>query len=208
MRQNPKALIFDLGGVIVPLDFKRAYRQLESMCGLPAADIPKRIGATGLVPVFETGGIEAEPFAERILESLGLRKSYPEFCEMFSQIFLPGPLLPERLFRALRERYRLVLLSNTNVIHYPRLHAEYPLLELFHERVLSYEVGALKPSPAIYREAVKRAACAAEECFFTDDVLPYVEAARNEGIDAVQFESAEQLERELRARGVEWESSL
>jgi HAD superfamily hydrolase (TIGR01509 family) len=65
-------------------------------------------------------------------------------------------------------------------------------------------VKAMKPAPAIYREAVTRAGCAAGECFFTDDIEAYVEAARREGIDAVQFLSLEQLETEMRARGIEW----
>jgi len=195
-----KALMFDLGGVIVPIDFKRTYSRLETLCHHPAADIPKLIGATGLVPRFESGQIEAEAFAEQVLAALGIRKSYAEFRELFSEIFLPGPILPESLFRTLRERYRLVLLSNTNIIHWELLHAQYPLLHLFHAHVLSYKVGALKPSPLIYREAIAQAGCKPEECFFTDDVLAYVEGARAEGIDAVQFLGPDQLTEDLRAR--------
>jgi putative hydrolase of the HAD superfamily len=62
----------------------------------------------------------------------------------------------------------------------------------------------MKPSPDIYAEAVRQAQCRPEECFFTDDMPGYVEAARAAGIDAVQFENSEQLQRELRARGVHW----
>jgi HAD superfamily hydrolase (TIGR01509 family) len=80
----------------------------------------------------------------------------------------------------------------------------YPLLRHFHDFVLSHEVKAMKPSPAIYREAIARAQCPPGECFFTDDIAAYVEAARAEGIDAVQFTSLEQLEEDLRLRGVEW----
>jgi HAD superfamily hydrolase (TIGR01509 family) len=80
----------------------------------------------------------------------------------------------------------------------------YPMLRHFDEFVLSYEVRAMKPSPEIYREAIARASCRPEECFFTDDIPQYVEAARREGIDAVRFESREQLEREMAARGIQW----
>jgi putative hydrolase of the HAD superfamily len=79
----------------------------------------------------------------------------------------------------------------------------YPLLlRHFDGYVLSYEVGAAKPEPKIYREAIARAQCNPEECFFTDDLEVNIVAAREHGIEAVQFFSAEQLERELRARGV------
>jgi putative hydrolase of the HAD superfamily len=60
----------------------------------------------------------------------------------------------------------------------------------------------MKPQPEIYRAAIEAARCRAGECFFTDDILEYVEGARQLGIDAVQFESREQIERELHARGL------
>ena len=81
----------------------------------------------------------------------------------------------------------------------------YPLLRHFHAMVLSHEVGAMKPSPAIYEKAVEVAGCRPEECFFvTDDIPEYVEGARQFGIDAVRFESAEQIEAELRKR-ISWD---
>jgi putative hydrolase of the HAD superfamily len=64
----------------------------------------------------------------------------------------------------------------------------------------------MKPLPAIYRRAIEEARCRPEECFYTDDMLAYVEAARTHGIDAVQFESASQIEAELHKRGVIWTS--
>ncbi len=50
------------------------------------------------------------------------------------------------------------------------------------------------------------ARCAPGECFYTDDIAPYVEAAKDRGIDAVLFESREQLEKAMRSRGIEWNS--
>jgi FMN phosphatase YigB (HAD superfamily) len=73
--------------------------------------------------------------------------------------------------------------------------------------VLSYEVKAMKPRPEIYRAAVECAGCRPGECFYTDDIPAYVEAARSLGIDAVQFESAAQTERELAARGIHWQEN-
>ncbi len=81
------------------------------------------------------------------------------------------------------------------------LRSRYPILDRFHDFVLSYEVGAAKPSARIYQEAIRRAGCRPEECFFTDDIALYVDAARQHGIDAVQFQSAAQIEVELRSRG-------
>jgi putative hydrolase of the HAD superfamily len=198
-----KAIIFDLGRVLIYFDFKRGYQALEGLCPYPAAEIPKRIAATDLVQRFETGLVEPAEFFAEFSRILGLHLEYGQFCRIWSSIFTEA-LVPESMLEGLAARYRLVLLSNTNAIHFEMVRGAYPLLRHFHEFVLSYEVKAMKPDPRIFREAIARAACRPEECFYTDDIAAYVEAARKMGIDAVQFEGAEQLGRDLQARGVRW----
>jgi FMN phosphatase YigB (HAD superfamily) len=200
-----KAVIFDLGKVIIPFDFKRGYQGLEQVCGYPAAEIPRRLATTDLVQRFESGLIEPKDFVEQLSRMLDLRVDYDQFCQIWSSIFLPDPLIPESLLEGLSKRYRLMLLSNTNAIHFGMLEQSYPLLRHFHDLVLSYRVRAMKPSPAIFREAITRAECLPDECFFTDDIAEYVAAAKREGMDAVQFESRAQIEQELLARGIRWE---
>lgn len=199
-----KAVIFDLGRVIVPFDFNRGYARLEPLCGIPASEIPGRIAATGLVPRFESGAIGPRDFVREFSKCLNLDTTYENFCEIWSSIFLPDPLIPEAMLCGIARRYRLVLLSNTNAIHFDMIWENYPLLRHFHTLVLSYKVGAMKPLPLIYQRAIEAAGCLPRECFFTDDILAYVEGAREQGIDAVQFESAAQIEAELRKRGVVW----
>jgi FMN phosphatase YigB (HAD superfamily) len=200
-----KTVIFDLGKVLIPFDFTRGYRGLEKLCGIPAAEIPRRLASTDLVHRFESGLVEPEDFVAELSRVLDLHISYDQFCEIWSSIFLPDPLIPESLLAGIRQRFRLLLLSNTNAIHFEMLERTYPLLGQFDDKVLSYRVRAMKPSPAIYREAIVRAACRPEECFYTDDIADYVAAAKREGMDAVQFESRAQIEREMLARGIRWE---
>jgi len=200
-----KTVIFDLGKVIIPFDFMRGYQGLGGISGLTVAEIRSRIASTDLVQRFETGLVEPADFVAQLSGLLDLHITYDQFCQIWSAIFLPDPLVPESLLEGLSRRYRLLLLSNTNAIHFEMLERTYPLLRHFHDRILSHRVHAMKPSPAIYREAIARAGCAPEEIFFTDDIADYVAAAKREGIDAVQFESSEQIERELRSRGVQWD---
>jgi putative hydrolase of the HAD superfamily len=199
-----KTVIFDLGKVLIPFDFTRGYRALENHCGHAAAEIPKRIAATGLVTDFESGLIEPKDFVAELTRLLELRVTYDQFCDIWSSIFLPDPLVPESLLAAISQRYRMLVLSNTNAIHFDLVRRNYPWLRHFDDLILSYEVKAMKPSPAIYRAAIERAQCEPGECFFTDDIADYVEGARREGIDAVQFQDCAQLERDLEARGVRW----
>jgi putative hydrolase of the HAD superfamily len=197
-----KAVLFDLGNVIVPFDVKLAYARMAELCSCPSKEVAARIRATGLVRPFEKGEIAPEPFMREISAALRLTITYREFCDWWSCVFLPEPLVPEALLQDLGSRYRLLALSNTNPIHFAMLKEAYPLLGQFHDYVLSYEVGSAKPEAKIYLEAIERARCSPEECFFTDDLAVNVDAAREHGMDAVQFLSAEQLERELRARGL------
>jgi len=199
-----KTIIFDLGGVLVPFDFKRAYARMAPLCPYGVDEIPARLRATDLVKRYETGQIPTPDFIEQLTAALELRVTPAEFRELWSCIFLPGILVPESLLASLKRNYRMLLLSNTNELHFSLVERNYPLLRHFDEFVLSHQVGAAKPSTRIYEAALERAWCGAEECFFTDDLVPFVEGARRAGMDAVQFQNAAQLDADLRARGIVW----
>jgi len=200
-----RAILFDLGKVLVHFDFRIGYRALESSCSIPAADIPKRLAPTGLVERFESGQVEPREFVDEFRRTLGIELEFEQFCEIWSSIFT-HEILPESLLESLARRYRLVLLSNTNALHFAMIRQWYAhLLRHFSALVLSYEVGAMKPRPEIFDAAVMAAGCAPGECFYTDDIAAYTEAARARGIDAVLFESREQIEAAMRERGIEWE---
>ena len=203
-----KTVIFDLGNVIIPFDNGRAYRALAQHGPYSATEIAARLNATDLVNRFETGLIEPSDFAREVGRILGLKIGYDQFREIWSSVFLPETLLPESLLEDVAVRYRMLLLSNTNAIHFEMVRREYPLLRHFHDFVLSYQVKAMKPAPAIFHAAIERAQCAPHECFYADDIVAYVDAARRAGLDAVRFESRAQVERELAARGVRVDKTI
>jgi glucose-1-phosphatase len=200
-----KAVIFDLGKVLVPFDFQIGYRALERACRYEARQIPEQIAKTGLVERLEKGLIEPREFVERLSAALELRLEYGGFCRAWSSIF-QGQLIADAVLESLAARYRLLLLSNTNAIHWEMIREKYKMVRHFHDRVLSFEVHAMKPEAAIFQAVVERAGCRPEECFFTDDLAINVEAAWREGMDAVQFLSPAQLEGEMARRGIFWEA--
>lgn len=200
-----KTVILDLGNVIFPVEFRRCHDLLAGVCAVPPSEIPRLIRSTGLVERFETGEASPDDFMCEVSGILQMNVGYDQFWQIWSSIFAPEPIIPEAMLEGLRRHQRLLLLSNTNTIHFQWIqdnHAK--LLQHFDALILSYKVGALKPSPRIYQEAIAQAGCAASECFFTDDQPPYVEGARKQGIDAVQFETLEQLQRELHTRNIRW----
>ena len=198
-----KAVIFDLGRVLVNFDFKRGYQALEGLCPYAAAEIPKRLSRSDLVQRFETGLVEPRDFVAQMSAALDLEIEYDHFCRIWNSIFT-DTIVPEEMLEGLAARYRLLLLSNTNAIHFEGIRQTHPMLRHFHHLVLSYEVKAMKPRPEIFQAAIALAGCRPEECFYTDDIADYVAGARKLGIDAVQFESLEQLQGELAVRGIVW----
>ena len=198
-----KAILFDLGKVLIPFDFRRGYRALERHCGRSEQEIRRRIAGTRLVERFEKGLIEPRDFVAQFSELLETRLDYTVFCQAWNSIFY-GQLIPDRVLESLAARYRLLLISNTNLVHFEMIRQTYRLVRHFHEWILSFEVHAMKPEPEIYRAAIARAGCRPAECFYTDDIASFVEAGRREGIDAVQFESPEKLELEMNSRGIAW----
>ena len=199
-----KTVIFDLGRVLVDFDFMRGYRTMSELSGLPVDEIRKRFHESGIANEFESGAISEEEFERRTQAMLGTSMPHEQFEEIWFSVFLPGTLMPEEVVAGIRRNHRTVLLSNTNSMHFRALKQNYGILSHFDALVLSHEVGAMKPHPAIYEAAIRAAGCRPEECFFTDDIADYVDGARRHGIDAVQFQGAETTMAELSLRGVRW----
>lgn len=199
-----KAIFFDLGGTIIPFDFKRGYTALAEHSPHTLEEILRRVRSSDLFPRFEKGEVEPCQFVGEFCKLFDCRLDYQRFCEIWGIIFLPQPLVDEALLAGLKSHYRLLSLSNTNAIHFPMVLKEYPILRHLDDHVLSYEVKAMKPAPEIYHAAIARADCRAGECLFIDDLPENIEGARREGMDGIVFENDVQLKAELELRGIRW----
>jgi putative hydrolase of the HAD superfamily len=200
-----KAVLLDLGNVIVGLDTDRVYRAVAALSPLTLAEVPGRIRAAGLYEPYERGEMSSEQFHSRFCKALQIDGlDFAGFSRLWGDMFQPAPLLSGEMLEGLRARYRLILVSNTNELHFRWIREHYPLLRHFHDYVLSYQVGTMKPSAGIYREAIRRAGCLPAECFFADDVAENVAGARRQGIDALLFSGEEPLKSELAQRGIIW----
>lgn len=191
-----------MGNVLVSFDWARGYQALAELCSHSPAEVRRRIKESGLFDTMERGHIEAREAARRVGDLLGFDVPFERFREAWSSIFSPEALFPEDLLAALRRQRRLLLLSNTDVIHYRWILEKYRLLQHFDGFVLSFETGSRKPEPEIYEHAIALAGCPAGEVFFADDRPENVDGALAVGVDAVQFQSIEQIRRDLSSRGL------
>jgi FMN phosphatase YigB (HAD superfamily) len=205
MRQP--VLIFDFGNVVGFFDYLRACERFAGhvgMTGLAFRDLVIERGFPRLHAEFESGRIEPEAFAARLMEISGVRIPFPDFVRAWEDIFWLNDSVA-RLIAFLKTRgYLLYLGSNTNLLHaafYRRQFAE--TLDLFDGFILSYEVGHMKPAREFFDACVKAAGVPALSCLFIDDIAENIEGAREAGLTAVRYVDAPTLMIDLARAGVE-----
>lgn len=198
-----KTVISDLGKVILWFDNTIFLRKLAAH-GRRDLDSVRTAAHENLELVrgFDTGTLEPREFYERTTGTLGIRIGCDLFYKYYCDIFWPNPPVLD-LFRRLKSAgRRLVLLSNTDVMRFGFIRARFPEALVFDDYVLSYEVKLLKPDPAIYLEAVRRAGCPAGECVHIDDLAENVAGARAAGLHGIVYDGSTDLEAELGRLGV------
>lgn len=194
--QRP-TVIFDLGGVLVSVDFMRACRRLEAAGGAPAAVILEAIAKGEDKLGFDSGRLSSQEFAARFCAAIGVRLPYAEFAEIWRDIFAERREVTG-LLDEIGKHADLMLLSNTDPLHFDYLRKHYRFLEKFGRLVLSYEVGHAKPARQIFERAIGLCNPGTRMIYF-DDVPEYVGAARASGLAAEQFVDAAKLRRDLEA---------
>ena len=196
-----RAVIFDMGNVVLPFDHMRAAHAAAANSDLSPRAVYDRVFGSGLVARYDLGAVGTRAFLKAAREAVGFRGALADLRRCWNEIFHPSPAM-ERLVHRLAGRYRLVLLSNTNRSHFEYARRTYPIIRTFRRRVLSYEVGLAKPDPAIYRLAVAKAGVPADACLYIDDIPAYTAAAADLGIRAVTFRGVTDLRRRLRRAGL------
>jgi putative hydrolase of the HAD superfamily len=178
------------------------FQQIAQCTGLTPDVVQDILVREKVHQSYESGQIDSSSFYQIFQARSPHSFTLPAFLEAASDIFTPNEsLFP--LVRQLKEKgLRLVLLSNTSECHYNRVYTHYPTLRLLDDQVLSFEVGALKPSEQIFLEALSKAQCDPKYCFYTDDVPEFVDGARKVGLDSEIFTGVSALKSALGLRGV------
>jgi len=197
-----EVVYFDLGKVIVDFDHSRAAQELLKVTPLSLKEAMAVLSDDELVSEYETGRLSSQEHYRKVCRRLQMEVSIEKFRELWGSMFLPEPLLSESFLQDLKKRYRLMLLSNTNEIHFDFVIQNYPILRMIEERLLSYQAGCMKPQARIFELAIKKAGVAPENIFFTDDRPENIEAAQRSGIQALLFQSETQLKRDMVSRGM------
>jgi putative hydrolase of the HAD superfamily len=197
-----RVIVFDLGNVLIPFDYSLAARELNIIeAGLGDKFLNSYNSMYGVHRSFERGDITNEEFLNQMLEMCDHIIDAETFCRIYSCIFRIDEDMV-RLVKTLKAKYKVVLLSNTNEIHRKYYYGNLEFMDIFDKIVLSYEVGAVKPESAIYREVENFTGYKPSEHIFIDDVEAYTAGAKAMGWDAIQFEGYDLLVEQLKKRGI------
>lgn len=191
----------DIGGVVVEVESDRLMHQLAMLLGRPFEEVQAAVFHPELLLPFELGRIGARTYYEGLKGRLKLPWTYEQFVRAWNGIFRENRDVVEILQR-LRQRHRLMALTNTNELHLDHIKATIPSLGLFEEWVASCDVGLRKPDPQIYLLALERMGIRPSQAIYIDDRPELVEAGRGIGLTAIRFETSQQLQDDLRAVGI------
>jgi glucose-1-phosphatase len=192
-----RAVIFDFGGVLVRIIDDRPRLKLAEELRVPLSRIDYLVFFSETAQKASRGEITVAMHWEAVRKALGIQPAdMPGFLEQYwSADDVNWELLD--FIRQLRPRYKVGLLSNAWDDLHQTLHERWNIDGLFDELIISAEVKLVKPDPRIFHLTLKRLNVHAEEAVFIDDITENVEAARKEGLYAIQYHDTQKTLDEL-----------
>ena len=180
-------IISDLGKVVLWFDNTIFYRKIMPYCSKSIEEIRQIVHRSlEFIELFDQGALTPHEFYERAIALLSARIDYDEFVPAYVDVFTRNQPVID-LYKRLKGRYKLILLSNTDPLRFGFVRRHFPDILFFDDYVLSYEVKALKPSPEIYKEALRRAAAPTASCVFVDDLEENIAGAAALGLKAILY---------------------
>lgn len=212
LRNPPKAILFDIGRVIVRVDPDRAIAPLTAALSSSSATGRQVRGTPGELwaaleadpcwASWQEGRLTASQWHEYVGQRLGISLNFQDFCDAWNRVLDPETILCTEMFVKLGTRCRLGLLSNIDPIHAEYIENHFAFVREFPVRIYSCNIASRKPLPAIYHAALRALGTVASDTLYVDDIPEFAESARRLGLDAIRFENPQQLQQELALRGL------
>lgn len=198
-----RAIIFDIGRVLIRVNVSGATGGLAQGLSLAPEEIWSAIQKDPLWKDWQEGRIRPRDWHLHLSKRLGSKLSFQQFVEVWNRALDPTPIHDDKFLESLGRRYRLAVLSNTDPLHVAHMERTYTFLRLFPLRIYSCRVGASKPDPVIYKEALQGCEVQAQEAVYVDDIAEYAQAAVRLGMQGLVFETPERLYSSLRQFGID-----
>ena len=199
--EKATAIIFDLGGVILDIDYNLTRTAFEKLGVRNFDEMYSQSSADTLFRDLEMGKIPEENFYIELNKCTGLELSPFEIKQAWCAMLLDFREESLLLLNELKPKYRLFLLSNTNYIHIPEFNKIYytkkrdkPFAEFFETAYFSCEMGLRKPDAECYDRVLKKEKLVPGKTIFVDDSIQNVEGAKLAGMQTILLEPGKYIE--------------
>lgn len=205
---NIKAILFDLGGVFLELDFSNFYEKVISPSPLNKPQAPLMLRFFRQSDIYHEGRMSDEEFYNLACDILQADKeelSQEEFFKAFNSIIAGVNYDMVELLKKLKKRndIKLLAISNINSSHWEYLqNQKCEFIKYFDELILSHEVHLTKPDHEIFKVAIEKANCKPREILYIDDGLNNVKSARELAINGINFKEVQTLIKDLKELGI------
>jgi putative hydrolase of the HAD superfamily len=193
------ALIFDLGGVIINLDYNRTIHAFEALGMENFHDVYSQAAQSNLFDDLETGKISAQRFINSLLPYLKQGTTPNMAVHAWNAMILNVPEKKLDLLLSLKEKYPVYLLSNTNELHVPVVRREWskvtplPMEHYFNRIFFSHEVHLRKPDRTIFDFVCREEGLQPERTLFIDDSIQHIRGATEFGLQTIHLTDPEAL---------------
>jgi putative hydrolase of the HAD superfamily len=197
------ALLFDLGGVVLDVDFDRAIATWAPHSRLPREALRGAFSFDAPYQQHETGRLAPDGYFAHLRERLELECDVATVQAGFNAIFSGEIAETVQLLDAVRSRVPCYAISNTNALHVAEIQRAFPqLLPRFARVFTSHEIGHRKPHPQSFEHVLRAIAVPRQEVLLFDDLEPNVQGARACGMQAVLVRGPEDVRQGLVERGL------
>lgn len=182
----PTDFLFDIGKVLLDFDFESSLKTL-----LPKSHADPSAALSILLEKkdeFEAGLISVGDYTNWAIETLGASATHEQFHHAWQNIFTPNRPMWEAARGLAAKGHRLILFSNTNAIHCPKVFEDFPEFSLFHGSILSFEVNSIKPHPEIYQHAIDKYSLIPEKTLYIDDLPANIATGNTFGFRTHQYD--------------------
>lgn len=199
--QNIKAIVFDLGGVLLNLDFKKVSDAFKALEMEKFDELYSHSKADLLFEDLEINKMSEEVFCESLKRYTDKPITNEDVINAWNAILLDFRIESLAALKRLRKKYKLFLLSNTNSIHYTQFSKifettmdEKSFNSLFDKAYYSHEIGLRKPDAEAFEYVLNENNLKPEETLFIDDSIQNIEGAKRVGMLTIHLEKGMKIE--------------
>jgi putative hydrolase of the HAD superfamily len=182
-------IIFDLGNVLIYFDYEYFFDKLIKLeKHLSKSALKKFISEKKLGSRLFTSNITNREYFRILKKKFCLKTGFNDFIYIYSDIFWENKemkKLIEDLYRG--GRYNLFLFSNTDPAHFSFITRNFPFINLIDKKVLSFKIKMMKPQKKAFRYILEKYKLKADETLYIDDLRENTLAAKNAGINSIQY---------------------